>query len=99
MPPRATYELGIQSDGDGAGPGRGDAASDETRGGVLWREMPSRVLADRPDTPPTAYAHQVVRDPASRVVTNQMVQHVYTFQDGLVTRNGDPKVVRFTSLV
>jgi ketosteroid isomerase-like protein len=30
--------------------------------------------------------HQVVRDLAGRVVSDQMVQHVYEIRDGLVTR-------------
>jgi hypothetical protein len=29
--------------------------------------------------------HQVVRDPAGRVLADQMVQHVYAFRDGLIT--------------
>jgi hypothetical protein len=30
--------------------------------------------------------HQVVRDPAGKVMADQMVQHVYEFRDGLITR-------------
>jgi hypothetical protein len=38
---------------------------------------PGRIVVD---------VHQVVRDGAGTVVTDQMVQHVYLIQDGLITR-------------
>jgi ketosteroid isomerase-like protein len=55
-----------------------------------WRLIDPHVEPRRFTTEETGKVvvdvHQVVRDHSGRIVTNQMVQHVYLFQDGLVRR-------------
>jgi ketosteroid isomerase-like protein len=49
------------------------------------RVEPVRISAE-PDGRVAVEVHQVIRDLGGNVLTEQTVQHVYTFRDGLVER-------------
>jgi ketosteroid isomerase-like protein len=54
--------------------------------GVLDPHVEPMRMEDDEAGNTVVHVHQVVRDPAGKVLVDQIVQHVYSFRDGLIER-------------